>query len=320
MNQRSPHSLINTVIMTIVVAGILLLASSCSKNESSSVLLASITQTTLQDKPAFIMIHLEAGYKACREPIDLPDAVSPDVCTTGWQEYFWPTVIELIEKADNYGYKLTLAMNPQWGEYIVKDGAHLDLVKQWKAEGHEIAFHHHQISHPDWDGYSNTYSVGTNTDDDELYLGVVNDGFSQVASLVSPDSVISSAIGGLPQEYPSLMNSPWVVFGTGNQFDSYSELGTESSLKPTLTHTADRDYVNLTTRQLSTGMQIPLPDAMFELEKQYSNMNSDEVFGIVWHEYDYYQAKDSYIQWFEFIKQKGNSVRTMSQISGEYFK
>lgn len=39
-------------------------------------------------------------------------------------------------------------------------------------------------------------------------------------------------------------------------------------------------------------MEISLEEAFPILQYQYRNMQEDEVFGIVWHEFDYYLAKN----------------------------
>jgi len=283
-------------------------------------------------KRTFIMIHLEAGYKACKDN-NLPAGLisngttTDDVCSKdlSWQEFFWPTVIELVEKADAYGFKLTLAFTPQWGKFIANDSARLDLVRQWKTQGHELGFQHHSLTHPDWDGYVNVYSKGTDTVNDALYLGTVSDGFSYVAALASPDDIVSSTTGSLPFDFPSLMTSPVLIYGEGNADNSYLKLGPLRSLAPIESRpfigAIERDLTQLTIRVCSTVMNdMPVDDALPILQEQYRNMPEDEVFGIVWHEFDYFKRKDAYIQWFEFIKANGNSVKTMSKIAGEYSK
>jgi hypothetical protein len=308
------------MFITIIVSG-------CRGHESAP------TDAASDAKRTFIMIHLEAGYKACKDN-NLPAGLishgttTSDLCSKdlAWQEYFWPTVIDLVEKSNEYGFKLTLAFTPQWGEFVARDAVRLNLVRQWKAQGHEIGFQHHAITHVDWDGYSN----GPDAVNYPLYLGSVNDGFSSVAALASPDNIISSTTGSLPFDFPSLMTSPTLIYGEGNAHDSYPQLVTAPtetvrSLAPIrsrpLIGQIERDLIQLTIRVFSTAMDtLSVDDALPVLQEQYRNMHEDEVFGIVWHEFDYLQRKDAYIQWFDFIKANGNSVKTMRAISEEYFK
>jgi hypothetical protein len=229
-------------------------------------------------------------------------------------------VVELVEKANEYEFKLTLAFTPQWGKFIASDSARLDLARQWRTQGHEIGFQHHPVTHIDWDGYSNESDVVNYP----LYLGPVNDGFSYVNALASPDNVISSTIGGLPGDFPSHMTSPTLVYGEGNADNSYPQLGSVRSLKPIysrpIIRDIERDLLQLTTRGFTTGMDISLEEALPVLQEQYRTMADDEVFGIVWHEFDYFLEKDTYLQWFDFIKKNGSSVKTMKEISLEYLQ
>ncbi|MBU4267665.1 MAG: hypothetical protein KJ808_02295 [Acidobacteria bacterium] len=272
-------------------------------------------------KRTFIMIHLEAGYRSCKEN-NLPPGLSiPDdfrLKDLGWQEYFWPTVIELVQKADEFGFKLTLALNPQWAEYILEDNAKVNLVKTWQENGHEMAFHHHGFDHPDWNGYSNRPEA----ENDGLYLGIVNDGYMFVENLASPYRVSSGTHSDLPLDFPSQMDIPNadIIFAEGNALDSYPQLGTVKSLKPYREPKPNGGFrVHLTIREYSTVMQISLDEATPILKEQYKNMSGDEVFGIVWHEFDYYRSKDKYIEWFKFIQEQGDKVQTMENINASYF-
>jgi len=278
---------------------------------------------------SFVMIHLEAGYQSRLDNNLPPGIVLPDEYRKrelGWQEYLWPTVISLVQKADQYGFKLTLAFNPQWGQFILLDPAKVSLVRQWQAAGHEVGFHHHARNHPDWNGYSNA-NTGANP---VPLLGTVNEGFSYVRNLGSPENVISSTMGGIPDDHPSLMTPPAgtdFVFGNGNYFDSYPACLPSGqqlrSLVPVRSYLQnfDRYKVDLTIRVLSTVMEcLTVDEAIPILEDQYVKMSPTEVFGTVFHEFDYFVRRDSYIKWFDFLKNNGARVRTMRDVAAEYFK
>ena len=64
-------------------------------------------------------------------------------------------------------------------------------------------------------------------------------------------------------------------------------------------------------------MDVSLEEALPILQDQYRAMKKDQVFGIVWHEFDYFRAKDTYIQWFDFIKKNGDSVKTMQELASD---
>lgn len=272
-------------------------------------------------KQTFVMIHMEAGYQASKNN-DFPTSLSiPEeyrLKPLGWQEYFWPTLKDLVKEANKYDFKLTIAFNPQWAEYILQDNTKIVEIKNWQKNGHEIAFHHHHKQHPDWNGYTNSKDSINNP----LYLGSVNDGFSYVNELAKPESVISSTMGGLPDDFPSLMSelsNGLLVFGSGNQLDSYQVNGKIKSLKPVKRSIPNLGIiVELTIRELSNVMNITINEAAPLLKKQYLDINEEEVFGIVFHEFDYFLKKDSYIDFFNFIKEQEGKIETMSVIAKRY--
>ena len=61
---------------------------------------------------------------------------------------------EMVAYADRYNIKLTLMLSPSWVDYILSDGQRQAQVIGWKANGHELAAHHHSIYHGNWDGYT----------------------------------------------------------------------------------------------------------------------------------------------------------------------
>lgn len=62
---------------------------------------------------------------------------------------------KLVDKANGYGMKLTLMFTPPWADYIMNDPSRAQELSIWKAQGHEIAGHHHAVHHPGtWDGYT----------------------------------------------------------------------------------------------------------------------------------------------------------------------
>lgn len=271
------------------------------------------------------MIHLEAGYSA-RLRNDLPPGVSlPEAYRlkeSGWQEYFWPTVVELVRKADEYGFKLTLAFNPQWGRFLLRDRARLALVRRWQRAGHEVGFHHHARNHPDWNGYSNDPDAV----EDPLYLGTVDDGFSFVKDVAAPVIVVSGTLGRVPVDDPSLMAPPAdkdLIQGVGNMRDSYPRYGPLRGLAPRRRFLPGKGchVVELTIRELSTVMNgLSVGAALPILQAQYAETGRNEVFGVVFHEFDYFRAPELYVEWFDFIKKRGDVVRTMSEVAEEYFK
>ena len=64
----------------------------------------------------------------------------------------------LVDTANYFDVKLTIEFSKPWCDTIINSSTYMNQVRQWQIEGHEMAAHHHDYEHPDWDGYSNTAS------------------------------------------------------------------------------------------------------------------------------------------------------------------
>ena len=265
----------------IIFLQIAILLSACSNS--------SELQPTNDSTYTFVMIHFEAGYKGRLDndlPIDIPEEYH--TMDFGWQEYLFETAEKVVQKADNYGFHLTLAFNPQWAEYILLDNAKINTVRLWQEQGHQIAFHHHSINHPDWNGYSNDPNAINNP---IPFLGNVDEGLDFIRNLAVPASVSTAMIGGLPIDLPlSYENtSENLIFAGGSQYSSFELYGPLRSLKPhNVIKNNGAKITWVTHRQLTNGLNDFTVDEALEIFKtEYINMQNDEIYGIVFHCFDY---------------------------------
>ncbi len=296
-----------SLFLTLIVVG-------CS-NESES--------TNVDNNPSkqtFVMIHFEAGYKgrlANDLPIDIPQKYM--TMDFGWQEYLFETAEKLVQKADDYGFHLTLAFNPQWAEYILLDNTRTDTVKQWQKKGHEIAFHHHSVNHPDWNGYSNDPNAINNS---IPFLSDVDAGLDFVKNLATPTNVTTAMIGGLPMDMPQsyVDTTQSLIFAGGNQYDSFEQYGDLRSLKPyKVIKNNGAEVVRVAHRQLTTILNdFTVEEALEIFKTEYAGIEHDEIYGVVFHCYDYSEAEETYNNWFEFIKNSGDSVKTINEVISDY--
>lgn len=272
----------------------------------------------------FVMVHLEAYHEGPTDPefstraFDLPEQL--EVTPHGHQVYLWPTLQQLVADAEGHGFRLTLAMNPQWADSILADAARRDAVKRWRAFGHEIAMHHHPFDHPDWNGYTNDAGLLGH----ELYLGTVSEGFERVQRLVAPASLNTAMIGGLPGDAPweawRGISGP-IILTQGNQHDSFADgrvglgsLRPTTMAKPAHLNDPGGSVVWLRHRELGTNTDRSISEAIAAFKGQYSNLASEEVFGLVFHAFDYHEARDEIRPWFEFVVAQGGTVRTTTDI------
>ena len=291
---------------------IVLLLSACDITDETEVMNDSAN--------SFVMIHFEAGYKG-RLNNDLPIDIPVEYLTMdfGWQEYLFETAEKLVQKADYYDFHLTLAFNPQWAEYILLDNEKINTVRLWQEKGHEIAFHHHSLNHPDWNGYSNDPNAINNP---IPFLGNVDAGLEFVKNLSNQVSVTTAMIGGLPIDMPlSYENyTEELIFTGGNQFSSFELYGPLRSLIPTkvIKDNGSR-VIRVTHRQLTTtSNDYTVEEALNIFKAEYNNIQDDEIYGLVFHCYDYLKAEDSYNSWFEFINNNGDNIKTVNEVISEY--
>ena len=282
--------------------------------------LSTNTNSNSQSKYTFVMIHFEAGYQGRLDdnlPINIPQEYM--AIDFGWQKYLFDTAKKLVQKADDYGFHLTLAFNPQWAEYILLDNEKINLVKQWQENGHEIAFHHHSIKHPDWNGYSNDPNAVNNP---TPFLGVVNTGLDIIKKLASPTNVTSAMIGGLPMDMPQSYENTTkdLIFAGGNQYSSFMQYNQLRSLKPyKIIKNNGAEVTYVTHRQLTSILENHTINEALEIFKtEYNNMQNDEIYGVVFHCYDYLEAEETYNNWFEFIKNNNDTVKTVNEVIADY--
>ena len=96
----------------------------------------------------------------------------------------WLALMDLVDRADGFGHRLTLQLSPPYIDYITgpecdallgsgreyPEGSGmsynrcLDLVQAWGQAGHEISIHHHGVNHDPlkFDGYTNRTIWNTN--------------------------------------------------------------------------------------------------------------------------------------------------------------
>jgi len=131
---------------------------------------------------------------------------------------------KMVAEATERGLVLTLMFTPQWVPEINDVPDRKALMEQWKAEGHEIALHHHSVYHPGtWDQYSDfdyeEYAsiMGPLKADKLQKLGSLNDLITELDSFepgmgagcsnaeidksVMPDTILIDSCSGFSNSY-----------------------------------------------------------------------------------------------------------------------
>jgi len=122
-----------------------------------------------------------------------------------FQSVFWPSVVNMVQIADSFNIKLTLALQSQTAEYILQDPNKINIFSDWINSGHELAMHHHGVNHIDWDGYTNRFQDTPYSDDyiwvdkfqnSGLYKGNMQQSFNYLQQLATEinDSIVTWCI------------------------------------------------------------------------------------------------------------------------------
>ena len=302
-------------------------------------------QDTGEKKPfaTFVMIHLEAGgdsrFKIFQDILkkELKSEYVINNRSLAYQKALWPTVVKLIQLADKYDFKLSLALNPQWAEYILKDNQKIELIRKWVHNGHELAFHHHGINQIDWNGYSNrsknnhfknTEDRFTKKLDSDSYRGSAKQGFDQLKQLtlkidqsykVQTGCITDTAIDK-PHEISILTKGSTIFEKDFISKPEAIQLPNKQKIY-WLNHYQLGSNFNTVMNPNSYSDKQNLQKSKEDLEKIKNNYNkaqNDEVVGIVFHAFDYYRAPQLYALLFKYLDSKNQRVKTIRTVLKQY--
>jgi len=75
----------------------------------------------------------------------------------------------------------------------------------------------------------------------------------------------------------------------------------------------------VTHRELTTVLKDFSVDEALEIFKaEYNSTQYDEIYGIVFHCFDYHEKEEIYNSWFEFINNNGDKVKTINEVIFDY--
>ncbi|MBU4315476.1 hypothetical protein KJ673_03695, partial [Patescibacteria group bacterium] len=288
------------------------------------------------------MVHFEAGgddnFYVYQEIIKNELGLEQENISNrdlNYQKALWPTVVQLVELANKYSTKLTLAFNPQWAEYILKDESKIAVISAWKPQGHEIAFHHHGINHIDWNGYTNRFGEIDYEDDYKYidkynsvdYIGTAQEGFDWIKKLNtkinSPDEIITGCITDTAIDKPQDI----AILTTGN-LDLDNDL-ISAPLEQILPNEEKiiwiRHFLLSSNFNPSYDSNLYSEEENFnkskksleEIKQKYSEAENGDVAGVVFHGFDFYRFPSVYEDLFNFFQSQEADVKTVRAIEVE---
>lgn len=262
-----------------------------------------------KEKLNYLAVHLEVG--AFRHPWYKSIAKTGNSQNLEYQKALWPSLINMIKLADSYNFKLTLYMNPQWGELIMQDSKKLSLLKSWIQHGHELAFHHHGLKHPDWNGFSNLKEAKVKPE----YRGTAEEGFFYVKNLIPNYKVTTGTLTDWQTDTHDPINTfTWGGVKRGEKFeDSLSGIkrvkykGKKLNiLRHGLLGTEWNDeHFSRTKRQVEMFI------------KMHKKRSKDEIYGVVTHLHDFHRRPQSLETLFGYLKRQKESIVTVKRIVNE---
>ncbi len=253
-----------------------------------TLLLLSISMSNVfgqSDKKVFIMVHFEAGrdttHPLINEILFNELGYPPDSLTTNYlifQHVLWPSVVNMVQIADSFNIKLTLALQSQMAEYILRDTNKINTFNSWVLNGHELAMHHHGLNHVDWGGYTNRFQGVQYPDDymwldkfqnSGLYRGNMQQSFNYLQQLATEinDSVVTGCITDTQIDKPSeiiyltkggeeqadLIASPDTVLIANNPLYFLSHFQVVSVFKDSKKDIIEDDNINHQTAEEALG-------------------------------------------------------------------
>jgi hypothetical protein len=285
------------------------------------------------------MVHFEAGRDTSHPLINeiLFDELGypPDSLRTNnlyFQQATWLSTVHMVETADTFNIKLTLALQSQMAEYILQDTEKINLMNEWVQNGHELAMHHHGINHIDWGGYTNRFQ-GTPYPDDYLWLdkfqnsglyrGNMLASFSYLQQLATDisDTIVTGCIGDTQIDKPDgiiyltkggedqadLIASPDTVPIPNNPLYFLSHFQVVSVFKDDNNQIIEDDYIN---HQKSE-------EALNYVKSNINQIDDDEIMGVVFHAFDYYRFPDIYRDLFSFLSQNQVNNKSIKDLMNE---
>jgi len=211
----------------------------------------------------------------------------------------WNMLEELVATADEYGHKLTLEFQPQWAEYALENPDKLAQIRTWEANGHEIAGHHHGVSHAAWDGYTNVSGY----QDQAKYRGTMDDAMAFLNQLPASGRILTAGLTDEDSDWPE-----GVIYATGGQGQSGGGL---------LSVPKSINYQGESVAQAINqgyGLQIGPTASLEEIEGALHQATSDQVLGIVTHPYDFAKNPELFIALFDLLSEFDIQIRTVSDI------
>ncbi|HDZ00776.1 MAG TPA: hypothetical protein ENH52_04860 [Nitrospirae bacterium] len=229
-------------------------------------------------------------------------------------EDMFNVLLEFVDSAAQYNIKLTLLFTPQWVEMILSDADKIDLLSQWRENGHEVGGHHHGPGVCPWDGYTNldvnsqefknrqnNVPCPESVREQEEYLGDMDDYMNLLSNLGSIKTVT--------------MSDADVDWPEGAVYSAGGRRLIEAISEPELVIYNGLEVYKLSSAPLKSEETV-LEELITvdDLKNEYLS-EKEGKFGLNSHAADYKQNPDLYKEWFEFLNKQDPGMDHAGTIS-----
>lgn len=249
----------------------------------------------------------------------------------------YPTLRQMVAKADEYNIKLTLMFAAPWVDYFRESPERMAEFEAWKKAGHEIAIHRHSIYHGnrwpgrfvgDWDGYSELpqaeaiahrgrllVKVGRQP---EPYHGTLSDFIDRI-KVINPD--IKSGCANDEGNRNALPDE--IIYDTCSGFANFGEVGRRSLDEPSQMgmneYITVGNYNGIERKWLAHYFMSPSPSvqAVKSARETFASMSSG-VYGTVNHgEAAELEVFSAYLDFLHRVDPEGKMSKTLTEIIEE---
>jgi|GEM_PF-1396795 hypothetical protein len=254
-------------------------------------------ETVLQEEKEvdfFIAVHLD------------PVMAVGEQDTTLRPDRYWKSVVDTVAAADEYGQKLSLLMNPQWGSYLLENQVLLNLAREWEVGGHELGMHYHgpEMS-TKWSGYSNQLRFfpdpnfqGTTADAMIIMNQIPADGQIKTCTVNDADA---------PYEFPE-----GVVYSTDGGLYGYEDLiSTPESLRLN-----GQEVLQVLHAKYGEGGKDAV--TLEEIKQAIDGVEEGEVIGIVFHDKAFGNDPTDILELFDYLEEIELETKSVKEILAAY--
>lgn len=254
-----------------------------------------------------ILMALVAAPSLAAQSAALPRTIQLVHCDQ--QEYSsanWGYLVDFVSEATARNVKVSVEFGTRWAEAVIADPLKQIVVASWLSDGHAVGVHHHDVSHPYWDGYTDRISAWSGNPSFRGTMTDFKDLMDRMAARVgNPDGAVH--FGGLDGSitYEQPYDMPW---GT----DGCLAVGCAVS-RPTFRVVNKYGVWFLGHTYLGAFDSAKL----VSLKGIYLSASDPDVFGFTFHVQDYADDSSQYLDWLDFLSRAdptGASSYTVPEI------